>query len=233
MLLRYPPIIIIYLIPAFLIAITIHELSHAYFSYKLGDPTAKNMGRLTFNPLKHLDVLGTIMILVSGFGWAKPVPTNPMYYRDRRKGTMVVGFAGPLSNILMALVFSIPMAIIGIKYGASIESVFDVEKFYFSGAFDLESIVFNLTRFLFIINVNLAVFNILPVPPLDGSKILAGILPPRQYYKMVQYENYIAIVFLLLVFILPGILYSIMSPFIWVVETAIRSIVVPIINALA
>jgi Zn-dependent protease len=96
LLLRYPPIILIYLVPVILISITFHEVSHAYCSHRLGDPTAKNMGRLTLNPLKHLDILGTIMILVSGFGWAKPVPINPMYYKDKKKGTMLVGLAGPL-----------------------------------------------------------------------------------------------------------------------------------------
>lgn len=215
------PRIIIYLIPAVLLSLSFHEFSHAFVSYKLGDPTAKNQGRLTLNPLKHLDVLGTIMILVSRFGWAKPVPINPMYYKDRKKGTMLVSLAGPLSNIILAFVFSLPMIYIQTRYG--------IRRI---GSFDNISILYNLSLMFYIININLAVFNILPVPPLDGSKILSGILPQRQYFKMVQYENYIAVIFLLLVFIFPGVLFRIMSPFVWIIETAVKSLAIPIVNAL-
>ncbi len=233
MLLRYPPIIIIYLVPAILLSITFHEVSHAYCSYKLGDPTAKNMGRLTLNPIKHLDILGTIMILISGFGWAKPVPINPMYYKDRKKGTMLVGIAGPLSNIIIAFVFSFPMALIGYQYGnIPLDSFFSVDKFYLINSFSLKPILFNLSRFMYIININLAVFNILPVPPLDGSRLLAGILPSSKYFKLMQYENYIAVIFLMLVFIFPNVLYKIMFPFIWIVETAIKFINVPLLKLL-
>jgi len=212
---------VIYLIPAILISLSFHEFSHAFVSYKLGDPTAKNMGRLTLNPFKHLDILGTIMLLVARFGWAKPVPINPMYYRDRRKGVMLVSLAGPLSNVLLALAFSVPMLYIQAKYGIR-------------GAryFDATSIMYNLSVFFYVININLAVFNILPVPPLDGSKILSAVLPPSRYYKLLQYENYIAVVFLLIVFIFPGLLYKIMSPFIFVIELAVKAIAVPIVRAL-
>ncbi|NSW92913.1 MAG: site-2 protease family protein [Firmicutes bacterium] len=223
--------IIVYLVPVVLVSVTFHEVAHAYCSYKLGDPTAKNMGRITLNPLKHLDILGTIMILVSGFGWAKPVPINPMYYKDRKKGTMLVGIAGPLSNILLALLFSFPMAFIGYRYGSvPIEAFFNVDQFYFFRYFLPQSIVFNLSRFFYIININLAVFNILPVPPLDGSRVLSGILPQRQYFKLLQYENYIAVIFLLIIFIFPGILYKVMFPFIWLLETAIRFIAMPLLR---
>jgi len=193
----YPLDILIYLIPVILISITIHEVSHAYFSYKLGDPTAKNLGRLTLNPLKHLDTLGTLMIVLAGFGWAKPVPINPMYYNERKKGIIIVSFAGPLSNILLAFIFSIPMLLIA------------GENFLISG---------NL------FSISLAVFNVLPVPPLDGSRILSAVLPERQYFKIMQYEKYIGIIFLIILFAFPGLLYTIMSPFIWVIETAIRII---------
>ncbi|NLC68716.1 MAG: site-2 protease family protein [Clostridiaceae bacterium] len=225
---------LIYLVPVVLVSITFHELSHAYCSYRLGDPTAKNMGRLTLNPLKHLDILGTIMILLSGFGWAKPVPINPVYYKDRKKGTMLVGIAGPLSNILLAFIFSFPMAYIGFQYGnIPFEAFFSVQQFYFINSFFPRAVIFNLSRFFYMINVNLAVFNILPVPPLDGSKILSGILPSDKYFKLLQYEQYIALIFLMVIFIFPNILYKVMFPFIWVLETAIRSMVVPVLKLMA
>jgi len=231
LLFEYPLIILIYLVPVMLVSFTVHEVAHAYCSYKLGDPTAKNMGRLTLNPLKHLDILGTIMLLLFGFGWAKPVPINPLYYDDRKRGTMLVSIAGPLSNILMALVFSFPMAYFGFDFGIiSAKELFSVENIIFAESFLPEIVVFNLSRFFYIININLAVFNILPVPPLDGSKILAGILPSNQYFKLLQYERYIGALFFILLFIYPNIIYKIMSPIIWLIELVIRSIAVPVVN---
>lgn len=219
---------ILFLVPVILLSLSLHELSHAYISYRLGDPTAKNMGRLSLNPLKHLDILGTIMILVSslqgfGIGWAKPVPINPMYYKDRRKGTMLVSVAGPLSNILLAFIFAFPLFYIRNKYSIP-SGMLLVPSFHW------EVILYNLSLLFFSININLAVFNIIPVPPLDGSKILSGVLPTRQYFKLMQYENYIGLVFLLLIFVFPGILSTIMHPFTWAIETAINFIVNPIIN---
>lgn len=216
------PVIYLYMIPVILISLSFHEFSHAFVAYRLGDPTSKNLGRLTLNPLKHLDILGTIMLIVSRFGWAKPVPVNPIYFKDRRKGIMLVSIAGPLSNVLLAFIFYIPMAYIGSRYGV----------FYYGRLFSLMAVIYNLSALFYAINVNLAVFNILPVPPLDGSKILSGILPPQQYYKLIQYENYISVIFLLLVFAFPGVLGKIMSPFTWVVSTAIESAALPVLKLL-
>lgn len=180
-----------------MLSLTFHELSHAFVSYKLGDPTAKQMGRLSLNPLKHLDPLGTLMLLFSNFGWAKPVPINPMYYKDRRKGTMLVSVAGPLSNLLLATIFYTVYYIIYGKSGSVRLGIFDLQAF---------------SEAMISINIGLAAFNILPFPPLDGSKILGSLLSPQYYYKMLQYENYISIAFLLLVFAVPSALSFIMSP---------------------
>lgn len=205
----------IYMIPAILISLTFHELSHAFVSYKLGDPTAKNQGRLSLNPLKHLDPLGTIMLLVSNFGWAKPVPINPMYYKDKRKGTMFVSIAGPLSNLLLATIAYILIYIIEGKY--ALKGVGQSGQMFY---------VFLL--YMKAINIGLAAFNILPFPPLDGSKIFGGFLSPQNYYKMLSYENYIAFAFLFLVFALPNILALIMTPFTAGFDTVAKLIAIPI-----
>jgi len=193
-----------------LLSLTIHELSHAFISYKLGDPTARNMGRLTLNPIKHLDIFGTLMMIISmiagaGFGWAKPVPINPAYYKNKRTGTMLVSVAGPLSNLLLAFISTFPLIYINYKYDLRL-----------LGAFDVKVITSNFLWMLVLTNINLAVFNLIPVPPLDGSKILAGILPSRQYYKYLEYERYISFAFMFLILIVftkfPDILNAITSP---------------------
>ena len=149
-----------------LVAITIHELAHGYAAYKLGDPTAKSQGRLTLNPLAHLDPIGALLMLVVGFGWAKPVPVNPFYFKgDRQKGMMIVSFAGPLANLLLAVVLA---AVLNLT---------------FNGQYTL------LTNILLqgmSLNVMLAVFNLIPIPPLDGSKILAGLLPKDISYRYMR-----------------------------------------------
>ncbi len=212
----------LYLIPVILISLSFHEFSHAYSSYRLGDPTAKEAGRLTLNPFRHLDILGTIMLLVTRFGWAKPVPINPMYYKNRKKGTMLVSFAGPLSNIFLALISAFPMAYAASRYGFSIGSLYK--------GWDVSIILYNLFYLFYVININLAIFNLLPVPPLDGSKVLGGILPTSQYYKIMQYERFTGIIFLLVLFMFPGLLSKVLSPLVWVVMTGIMSIVDPIIR---
>jgi len=215
------PIYLLYVVPAFLFSLSFHEASHAYVSYRLGDPTAKNMGRLTLNPFKHLDPLGAIMMLVSGFGWAKPVPINPFYYKDKKKGTMLVSFAGPMSNLLLALIASFCQMFLIRRYGL-----------LRIGSFGLVSVLYNFCSLLFVININLAAFNLIPVPPLDGSKILSGILTPRLYFKFMQYENYIGIIFLVIIFVFPGILSRIMSPITGLLRYIVRSVAEPLATLL-
>jgi Zn-dependent protease len=165
-----------------LIAITIHEYAHAWAADKLGDPTPRLRGRLTLNPLKHLDVMGTLLLLLVGFGWAKPVEINPRYFSDWRRSVMVVASAGPLSNIVLAFVLGLAFKT-GLLPGDS-----------FAGAF---------VSFLIRINIALAIFNLIPIHPLDGSKILSGLLPPEQaqaFDRMAPYGT----VILLVLLIMPG-----------------------------
>lgn len=196
---------IVYIIAVTLVSLSFHEFAHAFVSYRLGDPTAKNQGRLTLNPVKHLDPIGTIMMVASmfsgyGIGWAKPVPINPMYYRNRKLGTMLTSIAGPLSNLLLAFLFIFPLVNAMISGGGDIVA---------TNAFNEKLI--NISKLFVRTNIGLAIFNLLPVPPLDGSKILSGILPTRQYFKFMQYENYIGIAFILLIFIFPGILSGVLG----------------------
>lgn len=142
---------------AVLISLTIHEFSHALIAYKLGDNTAKNEGRLSLNPLKHLDTVGTILFLLIGVGYGKAVPVNPVNFKDPKKGQILVSLAGPLSNIILAFI---------------------IQKFMF-----LSGTNNNFLNILVEINILLAAFNLIPIPPLDGSSILNQFLKPNTYYK--------------------------------------------------
>ena len=230
-------LIYLYALPAILISLSFHEMAHAYVSYRYGDPTARNLGRLTMNPLKHLDPLGTLMLIISlysgfGFGWAKPVPINPRYYRNQKKGTIMVSLAGPASNLLLAFIFSLPMAIIAISNynGITVKDIYNSGLGLFDFSLSAQSIIYNICRFFYTINISLAVFNIIPIPPLDGSKILTAVLPAKQYFKLMRYEQYIGMAFLLLMLLRPGILSTIMWPFRKVAEGIFMLLGKPILS---
>lgn len=178
-------------LPAILLALTFHEFCHGYVAYKLGDPTAKYQGRLTLNPLKHIDPLGLICMILARFGWAKPVPVNMRYFKKPRVGMAIVAIAGPISNILFGAVSLFIAYALNIYVLASFDSV--------SFLFMLISYVVDFFLILANVNIGFAVFNILPVPPLDGSRVASLILPPRYYYKLMEYERYIQLAMFILI----------------------------------
>ena len=173
--------IVLSVVPA-LLCITFHEVSHGWVAYRLGDPTAKDAGRLT---LKHIDMMGLLMMVVFKFGWAKPVPVNMMRFRNPKRGMALTALAGPASNVLLALVF---LFLYGLLYRALYSVQFLLDMIW-------------LTAY---ISLALAIFNIIPVSPLDGSKVLFALLPDAAYAKLMRYERYGMI--LLLVLVASGVL---------------------------
>jgi Zn-dependent protease len=174
-----------------LIAFTIHELAHALSADYLGDDTPRRMGRISLNPIVHLDPIGTLVLLVAGFGWAKPVMVNPYQMRgDPRRNMAIVAVAGPVSNIFMAILASIPF-----RLGL-------LDFTFYSGGGTLPSLDFVMTLFLWI-NIILAVFNMIPVGPLDGLKVLRGVLPREMSGFLDPLEQYGMMLLLAAIFLLP------------------------------
>lgn len=153
----------------------IHEFAHAYTAYKLGDNTAKSQGRLTLNPLASFDLFGTLMFLLVGIGWAKPVPINPRNFKNQKSGMVITAAAGPVSNLLFAFISCLVIGVIAKFTSSSTSSEYVSSAFYVLAE----------------INIMLAVFNLIPLPPLDGSRIAAGALPDKIYFKIFKYDSYI------------------------------------------
>ena len=177
-------------LPIVLLALCLHETAHGFVAYKLGDPTARNLGRLTLNPLKHLDPIGFICMLLFGFGWAKPVPVDPRYFKNPKKGMALTALAGPLSNLLCAFVSGAGIVLF-LKFNAN-----PIAE-YMAGYSDDGAVLWYILLFLYnflAINVSLAVFNLIPVPPLDGSKILFAFLPDRTVAAIYSIQRYFFII---------------------------------------
>ena len=191
----------------FIVTIPVHEAAHAWVADRLGDPTARYRGRLTLNPAAHFDLMGCIAMLLFGIGWAKPVPVNPMNFEDRKKGMALSAAAGPLSNILLATV-----------------SLIITKLIVYAGAFTGYGVVVLTLHTIFAtmcsINISLAIFNLLPFPPFDGSRIFNYFLGDRFYFKIMEYEQYIFIGLFVLLYLgvfdgplsfLNGILYTVID----------------------
>lgn len=195
-----PLVFVIYLV-SLVVAVTIHEFAHALVADRLGDPTPKLQGRVTLNPLSHLDPLGTLMILIAGFGWGKPVQFDPFNLKHEKRDAAIISLAGPVSNFILAIVLSLLFRL----------SVFGS----FTGL--LEPIIY--------LNVLLGVFNLVPIHPLDGFKVVAGILPKQYYHQWMELERYGIIFLIILIFPLFGSspISNIISP----IVGGIMSVLVP------
>lgn len=199
------------------IGFTVHEFAHAYTAYKFGDNTAYNAGRVTLNPRVHLDVLGTILILLAGFGWAKPVPVNANRFKNPRLMSILVTAAGPVSNLIMAFV-GLVIYYLFISLGALEASSPGVQKAFY----------FFFIKYFVPMNILLFLFNLIPLPPLDGYRIIANLLPLRVRLKLEQNVQWGMFVFLLIVFIPPlravtiDPLYSLINEIFWMFNDIIK-----------
>lgn len=206
-----------YVVIVLAIAFTVHEFAHAYVAYKFGDPTAKKQGRLTLSPLAHLDPIGTLLIFIAGFGWAKPVPVNRFYFKNPRLAGVLVSVAGPLSNLVIAF--------IGLAVWYILLSAGALSSFSPGTAESLEQF-FNI---LVLLNITLFIFNLFPFPPLDGYRIIEDLAPAGVRAKMTQFESYGIVVFLILV-LTPLDKYTIQPAFSYgtdIVLTVFKSILNP------
>lgn len=206
-------------IAASLLCITVHETCHGLVAYWLGDPTAKNAGRLTLNPIKHVDLMGLAMMAIVKFGWAKPVPVDMRYFKNPKGGMALTALAGPVSNVLLALAALL------------VRSVLIFFRYRYPAAAAL-SYLLEFTEYVAVISAGLAVFNLFPIPPLDGSKVIFSLLPSQQYYRLMRYERYGMLLLMILLitgaldrpllFLRTGLLDGLLSIAAWPLELLIK-----------
>lgn len=206
---------------AALIALTAHEYCHGYAAYRLGDPTAKSLGRLTLNPMRHLDPIGALCMILFHFGWAKPVPINPRYFKNPKKGFAIVAMAGPAINLILSFLSAGAYLLLW----ALVKDVAFTNDLWFN-------VAKNGLLFLFIfhsLNLGFALFNLIPIPPLDGSRLLSVILPPKQYFGLMRYERYIYFGLLGWLFI-GDFLYSALLRFSLIAESSLLASILKVIS---
>ena len=183
-------------LPVILIALSFHEAAHAFVAYKMGDRTAYNLGRVTMNPLKHLDVFGCIWMLVFGYGWAKPVPINVRNFRNPKRGMAFTAIAGPIANLILGVIGTILYAVTIFVFSVNFASISGNDFL-----FNLVVIIMNFFYLFGMMNFILMVFNLIPIPPFDGSRFFSLFLPDRIYFGIMKYEKYTLIAILAISFL--------------------------------
>ena len=206
-------------LPVVLLALSVHEASHGFMAYNLGDQTARNFGRLTLNPIKHIDPIGFVCMVLFHFGWAKPVPVNSRYFKKPRRDMALTAAAGPISNVLLSIIFA---AILRFE-------IFLFKEYFLSGIFEptlgfkIFTVITYMTFIGVLLNISLAIFNLIPIPPFDGSRIAYTFLPVNPYFRVMKYERFIMLGILALMFFTP-VFEVVVSPVIsWLTE-AVMSI---------
>ena len=205
-------------LPVILIALSFHEAAHAFVAYKMGDRTAYNLGRVTLNPAKHLDPLGSLCMLIFGYGWATPVPINTRNFKNPKNGMALTALAGPVSNLILGL-FGILMYWATIFVATKSGAMLFVNSHSYYILTDNQTmlntfvIILRFFQYFGIMNFLLAVFNIIPIPPFDGSRIFSVILPPRWYFEIMRYERYSLLIVIGLSMVCSRVLGF--SPFSW------------------
>ena len=223
---RQSIISILLTLPVILIALSFHEASHAFAAYKMGDRTAYNLGRMTFNPIKHLDPIGFLCMLVFGYGWAKPVPINARNFRNPKRGMALTAIAGPICNLILGFISTVLYALtfyINQRFGSEIlqnQLLYNVVQvllifFYFGG----------------MMNFILMAFNMIPLPPFDGSRFFSLFLPTKWYFAIMRFERYSMIIVLLISMACSRLLNF--SPFSWVAEKLFFGIAQPVFTLIA
>ncbi len=212
---------LVILVVVFLFSISCHEYAHGRWAYRLGDDTAQKQGRLTLNPIAHLDPMGTLVLIVSQrIGWAKPVPINPVLFtraKTMKRGIIEVSLAGPFSNFILSFISYFILNIINIVNWAIVGNNGEMNF--------VTEVFFDIFLMMFSLNVFLGIFNLLPIPPLDGFKIFGSLLPDRYYYKFMEYERYIGIFFIFIIIFagsaFGAVLSVIASPVFFIIKTPI------------
>ncbi|NLK21730.1 MAG: site-2 protease family protein [Epulopiscium sp.] len=181
-------------LPGILCGLTFHEFTHGIIAHFFGDLTPKKEGRLTLNPIPHVDPIGLILLLFMNFGWARPIHTNPSNFKNKKKAMILVSLGGPIANLFVAAIFAIILKLM---------NIYHINAIQYNWAFEM-------VNYGIMINIVLGIFNLVPIPPLDGSKILFNIIPPRTYFKIIQYEYILQM--LLIILLLTGIIPMLINP---------------------
>lgn len=190
-------------LPILLLALSLHEVAHGFVAWRCGDPTARNLGRLTLDPLKHLDPMGLIFLIIFGYGWAKPVPINTRYFRKPKRDMALTAAAGPAANLLLGLVSAV---LYGVCYGFFLRQMLNGSDATFWLTF--LSILTETFYYAALLNFTFMLFNLIPIPPFDGSRIALAFLPDRIYFGIMRYERQIMLVLLIVMMVLSNFGYS-------------------------